>query len=137
MFRKIIKYFSRNIFILIIEDEKTQIELIKKDLEKRYSNFLITNDGESGLEMAKQERPDVIILDCILPKMQGEEVCKNLKGDEETKDIPVIFVTQKGERSFIECFSAGATQHIVKPFKSGEILTAVKYVLKKSTFSKG
>ncbi len=133
MFQKFIKYFSRNIVILIVEDEKTQIELIKKDLSRRYSNFLIVKDGESGLEIARKEKPDLIILDCILPRMQGEEVCKQLKDSESTKDIPVIFVTQKGKKSFVDCFLAGSAYHIVKPFKAMEILTAVKDVLRNST----
>lgn len=78
--------------ILLIEDEQLQIEVMLRALRKEY-NTLLATDGREGLNMARSENPDLIILDVFLPKMKGTEVLKKLKSDEDTKDIPVIVMT--------------------------------------------
>ncbi len=86
--------------------------------------------GEAGLEIATKRRPDLIILDVILPKMKGREVCAKLKEDSKTKDIPIIFLTAKESTDDIKAeLEAGAVAHITKPLTNHQLLLEVRKIL--------
>ena len=110
--------------ILVVDDEELTTELAKTFLEKHGFEVSIASDGEEGLTMAEAEIPDLILLDVMLPSMDGFAVCKKLKENEKFKDTPILMFTAKGLSSDIEKGEAvGADEYIVKPF-SGKALVA-------------
>ncbi|MCC7202331.1 MAG: response regulator [Nitrospirae bacterium] len=120
------------ITILIVDDENDILTLLKYNLENSGFRVISAQDGPEALNIAKKERPDLIILDIMLPSMEGTEVCKILKGDETTKHIPVIMLTAKGEEvDRIVGFELGADDYIIKPFSPRELVLRVKAVLKR------
>ena len=119
--------------ILVIEDERDLAGLVAFNLEKEGYKTVIACDGIQGLEMARQQNPDLILLDLMLPGMLGTEVCKHLKKTEETSQIPVIMLTAKGEEiDKVVGFEVGADDYVVKPFSIRELVLRVKAVLRRS-----
>lgn len=114
--------------ILIIEDDDAIRDVIRYALESNgFEKTLSAADGLSGLEIARRERPSLILLDLMLPKMDGLEVCRNLKRDEETRDIPVVMLTAKSEESDIVLgLEIGAVDYITKPFSSKILVARVR-----------
>ena len=110
--------------ILVVDDEELTTELAKTFLEKHGFKVIIAYDGEEGLRLAETDNPDIILLDVMLPSMDGFAVCKKLKENEKFKDTPILMFTAKGLSSDIEKGEAcGADEYIVKPF-SGKALVA-------------
>ena len=110
--------------ILVVDDEELTTVLAKTFLEKHGFEVIIASDGEEGLRMAEAENPDLVLLDVMLPSMDGFAVCKKLKENEKFKDTPILMFTAKGLSSDIEQGEAcGADEYIVKPF-SGKALVA-------------
>jgi len=123
--------------ILIIEDERDLAELLAFNLGKEGFQTIIALDGRSGLDMARSERPDIILLDLMLPEMGGIDVCKLLRKQENTAGIPVIMVTAKGEEiDKVVGFEVGADDYLVKPFSTRELLLRVKAILRRSSAEK-
>ena len=119
--------------VLVIEDEKDLAELVAFHLEKEGFRPLIAGDGASGLEEARSAKPDLILLDLMLPGMMGTEVCRALKGSGETAAIPVIMLTAKGEEiDRVVGFEVGADDYVVKPFSIRELMLRVRAVLRRS-----
>jgi two-component system, OmpR family, phosphate regulon response regulator PhoB len=119
--------------ILIIEDEKDLAELIAFNLEKEGYQPLVALDGTSGLETARSGNPDMILLDLMLPGLQGTEICKMLKSSDKTAKIPIVMLTAKGEEiDRVVGFEVGADDYIVKPFSSRELMLRIKAVLRRS-----
>lgn len=119
--------------ILVIEDEKDLADLVAFNLEKEGYRALLANDGVTGLEKARDNSPDLILLDLMLPGMPGTEVCKLLKSSEKTARIPVIMLTAKGEEiDRVVGFEVGADDYVLKPFSTRELLLRVKAVLRRS-----
>lgn len=124
--------------ILIIEDEHDLAELVAFNLEKEGYRPLVALDGTSGLEAARRNLPDLILLDLMLPGIMGTELCKLLKNNEKTAAIPVIMLTAKGEEiDRVVGFEVGADDYIVKPFSSRELLLRIKAVLRRAIPDKG
>ncbi len=118
--------------ILIIDDEKDIIKLISYNLEKEGYRIISALDGERGLEIIFKEKPDLIILDLMLPGLDGLELCKILKRNEETSSIPIIMLTAKGEEADIVVgLELGADDYITKPFSPRVLLARVKAVLRR------
>ena len=117
--------------ILFIEDEPTLQKAISRFLEQEGYQVMNALDGDLGLEIAKKEKPDLILLDIILPKKDGFEVLKGLKEDETTKDIPVIFLTNlEGDDDVEKALSLGATTYLVKAnYKLEEITKKIEETL--------
>lgn len=116
--------------ILIIEDEAEMVEMIKMRLEANNYEVLAAYDGWSGLEMAKKEKPDLIILDLMLPKMDGYKVCVMLKRDQRYMKIPIIMFTARAQESDEKLgFECGADAYITKPFESQTLLSKIKELL--------
>ena len=127
-------YFNQEmkLTILIVDDENDILTLLKYNLEKAGFRVISAQDGPEAVNTAKKERPDLILLDIMLPSMEGTEVCKILKGNEATRHIPVIMLTAKGEEvDRIVGFELGADDYIIKPFSPRELVLRVKAVLKR------
>ena len=119
--------------ILIIEDERDLADLVAFNLEKEGYRTLTALDGANGLELARSQPPDLILLDLMLPGMMGMEVCKILKKSKKTAHIPVIMLTARGEEiDRVVGFEVGADDYVVKPFSTRELLLRVKAVLRRS-----
>jgi len=119
--------------VLIIEDEKDLAELIAFHLEKEGFRSVIAADGITGLQEAKSSHPDLILLDLMLPGMMGTELCRVLKGAEQTAGIPIIMLTAKGEEiDRVVGFEMGADDYVVKPFSNRELMLRVRAVLRRN-----
>lgn len=119
--------------ILIIDDDSEIMDWLTFDLKLSGFSIDSANDGLSGLQKACQNSYDLIILDIMMPKMDGFEVCKNLRQLANTKDIPVIMLTAKGTiEDKVIGFSAGADDYLVKPFDIQELLMRMRALLRRS-----
>jgi len=117
--------------ILIVEDEKLTVEMLTYPLEEEGFEIISASDGEEGLLKAYRDKPSLIILDIMLPKLNGIEVCKRLKNDFKTKNIPLIMLTCRDDMDFkLESFRNGADDYIIKPFDLRELLAKVKSILR-------
>ncbi len=124
--------------ILIIEDDTDIAKLVEWHLQAEGHQTLISEDGVKGLETAISKRPDLIVLDLMLPGMDGLSVCKTLKRNEATEGIPVIMLTARGEEvDRIVGFELGADDYIVKPFSPREFVLRVRAVLRRFEPDKG
>ncbi len=113
--------------ILIVDDVPKNIELAASILQTKNYNITFAKSGSIALEKVKSIDFDLILLDVMMPEMDGFEVCQHLKDDENTKDIPVIFLTAKSEtENVIKGFELGAVDYVTKPFKTDELLARVK-----------
>ena len=119
--------------ILIVEDEKDIIKMLEYNLKKEGFKVNDTRDGESALEEARRGHPDIILLDLMLPGIDGLEVCKSLKNDPKTSSIPVIMLTAKSQESDkIVGLELGADDYITKPFSPRELIARIKAVLRRA-----
>jgi two-component system phosphate regulon response regulator PhoB len=118
--------------ILIIEDESDVADLLTLNLRKAGFRTSTAADGASGLQKARDARPDFIILDLMLPKMSGLEVCKILKGDTATSPIPILMLTAKAEEiDRIVGLEFGADDYVTKPFSPREIVLRIRAILRR------
>jgi two-component system, OmpR family, phosphate regulon response regulator PhoB len=118
--------------VLIIEDEKDLAELLSFNLEKEGFAATCIHDGKLGLEHARADIPDLILLDLMLPGLLGTEVCKALRKDQRTAQIPIIMITAKGDEiDRVVGFEVGADDYIVKPFSMREVALRVKAVMRR------
>jgi two-component system alkaline phosphatase synthesis response regulator PhoP len=119
--------------ILIVDDEEDIIKMLKIRLEANNYEILSASDGQEGLNKARQERPDLIILDLMLPKIDGHKVCRMLKFDENYKNIPIIMFTAKvDEKDRDISIQTKADAFISKPFEIKMLLDKVSELLNKS-----
>jgi two-component system phosphate regulon response regulator PhoB len=117
--------------IIVIEDEPDIANLLTFHLRSDGYECLVARDGKKGLHLAQTERPDLVLLDLMLPGMSGTDVCKALKGNAEYAHIPVIMLTAKGDEvDRILGFELGADDYVVKPFSPRELMLRIKTVLK-------
>ena len=124
--------------ILVVDDEADILNLLKYNLEKAGFTVLLAKDGPEAIESAVKNRPHLILLDIMLPDMEGTEVLKRLKGAQETRAIPVIMLTAKGEEvDKIVGFELGAEDYITKPFSPRELVLRARAVLKRSINANG
>jgi len=113
--------------ILVIDDEPVNIQLLRRKLEWEGLDVLSARNGHEGLELAKAKTPDLILLDIMMPGMDGFEVCQKLREDENTKSIPVIFVTaQNSKQGKLEGLQAGAVDYITKPIDLDETTARIR-----------
>jgi len=119
--------------ILIVEDESDVVDLISLNLRKAGGFAISTaSDGASGLTKARAEKPDFIILDLMLPKMPGLEVCKILKSDSATRHIPILMLTAKAEEiDRIVGLEFGADDYVTKPFSPREVVLRIQAILRR------
>ena len=121
--------------VLIVEDEKDVVDLLTLNLRKAGAFTISTaSDGVAGLNKARDERPDFVILDLMLPKMPGLEVCKILKTDPATRQIPIMMLTAKAEEiDRIVGLEFGADDYVVKPFSPREVVLRINAILRRGT----
>ncbi len=118
--------------VLVIEDERNILELVKYNLEQEGFTVHAANRGDLGLEQARKILPDLIILDLMLPALDGIEICKILKQAEKTAGIPIIMLTAKSEESDkIVGLELGADDYVTKPFSPKELVARVKAILRR------
>jgi len=118
--------------ILIIEDDKHISKLVKYNLEKTGYDCTIVEDGEKALDVLSKQGIDLILLDIMLPEMDGFEVCRLIKQDTKLKNIPIIMLTAKGEEvDRIVGLELGADDYVVKPFSPRELMLRIKAILKR------
>jgi two-component system alkaline phosphatase synthesis response regulator PhoP len=118
--------------ILIVEDEKDIIEVLRYYLEKENYRIHVAQDGFNALELASKIIPNLILLDLMLPRLDGIETCRRLKADERLRDIPVIMVTAKAEEADkIKGLEIGADDYVTKPFSAKELVARVKAHLRR------
>ena len=120
--------------ILIVEDEKDIIKMLEYNLKKEGFKVIDARDGEDALDLALREYPDLILLDLMLPGIDGLEVCKALKKEAKTATIPIIMLTAKGQESDkVVGLELGADDYITKPFSPRELIARIKAVLRRVT----
>lgn len=124
---------SKNKKILIVDDEKDIVETLKFLLESEGLNCITAYDGEEALNKAKTENPDLVILDVMLPKINGYKVCRLLKFDIKYKKIPILMVTARSQdEDKVIGEETGADEYITKPFDIEELVATVKKYLNSS-----
>lgn len=123
---------SESATILIVEDEQDIRELLAYNLEKEGYATVQAADGKEGLELARSRKPDLILLDLMLPKMDGLAVCRELERDSGTVRIPIIMLTARGEDvDRILGFELGADDYVVKPFSPRELMLRISAIMKR------
>ena len=119
--------------ILVVEDESDVVDIVRYHLVKAGFKVLAAAAGDKGLEMARRRRPNLIILDLMLPGMTGQEVCRALKADTNTETIPVMMLTARNKpHERVEGLELGADDYVTKPFSTRELVLRVQAVLKRS-----
>ena len=122
--------------ILVVDDEPDIVEIIQYNLEKSGFNVIIAEDGPIAVEKARDELPDLIILDLMLPGLEGTDVCRILKQDERTRSIPILMLTAKSEEiDRVIGLELGADDYVVKPFSPREIALRIRNILRRNTNS--
>ena len=113
--------------ILLIDDDEKLGDLLGTYFELFYLTLLVAHEPQAGLEMLDQEDPDLVILDIMLPEIDGFEVCRRIKADDETKHIPVVMLTAKKSREdMARGEQVGADWYITKPFKSAMVIETIQ-----------
>lgn len=113
--------------ILIVDDSPTNLDVLFDYLRDSGFKVLVAEDGEGALQRAGYAQPDIILLDVLMPGLDGFETCRRLKGNEETKDIPVIFMTALSDTvDKLKGFEAGAVDYVTKPVEVAEVLARVR-----------
>jgi two-component system, OmpR family, phosphate regulon response regulator PhoB len=119
--------------VLVVEDEADMVDLLRNHLSKAGFGVLIARDGLTRLEMARKNRPDLIILNILLPHMDGFAVCKALKNTAETASPPILILTARGETSErVKGVELGADDYLVKPFSMREVSLRIQALLRRS-----
>jgi two-component system alkaline phosphatase synthesis response regulator PhoP/two-component system response regulator VicR len=117
--------------ILAVDDEKHIVRLVQVNLERAGYQVLTAYDGIDALEKVKAEKPDMIVCDVMMPRMDGFEVLRNLKADAGTRDIPVIMLTAKAQDADVfKGWQSGVDAYLTKPFNPMELLAFVKRIFK-------
>jgi two-component system phosphate regulon response regulator PhoB len=118
--------------ILIVDDEEDILELLKYNLSREGYKVISATTGEEGLKLARTKGPDLVILDLMLPGVDGLEVCRELKGDKSTVNIPIIMLTAKSEEAdMVTGLEMGADDYIPKPFSPRVVLARMKSIFRR------
>jgi two-component system, OmpR family, phosphate regulon response regulator PhoB len=118
--------------VLVAEDEGALITLLRYNLEREGYRVLEAQNGEEALLIANEENPDVVLLDWMLPQLSGIEVCRRLRGRQETRNVPIIMLTARGEETDrIRGLDTGADDYITKPFSMTELLARLRAVVRR------
>ena len=122
--------------ILVVEDEPNQVELIEFNLNSEGYEVVVARDGEEALNLAEEENPDLILLDWMLPKVSGIEVCRQLRRSKMTREIPIVMLTARSEESDkIRGLDIGADDYITKPYSIKELLARVRAAMRRPSAS--
>lgn len=118
--------------ILVVDDEEDLLDLIEYNLKKEGFNVLKAEDGKEGIEVAREHSPDLVLLDIMMPNMDGLEVVEVMRGDDRLKRIPIIFLTARGdEKTEVEGLNKGGDDYITKPISTTKLISRIKAVLRR------
>ncbi len=118
--------------VLVVEDEEALAQLLKYNLEKEGYHVTVAVDGEEALVAADESKPDLIVLDWMLPKAPGIEVCRRLRARQETRNTPIVMLTARSEESDrVRGLDIGADDYITKPFSMSELLARLRAVMRR------
>ena len=118
--------------ILVVEDEDALSTLLQYNLEKEGYSVTVADDGEEALVSIDERQPDLVVLDWMLPKVSGIEVCRRLRGKAETRNIPIVMLTARGEESDrVRGLDTGADDYLTKPFSMVELAARIRAVLRR------
>jgi CheY-like chemotaxis protein len=116
--------------IMLVDDSSTALMMEKSILSKRDFEVVTARDGEEAVAKSVAERPDLILMDVMMPRMNGFEACRRIRTDPQTKDIPIILVTTRGETDNMETgYAAGCSDYVTKPINGLELLTKLEDLL--------
>lgn len=119
-------------YILVMEDEDALATLLQYNLEKEGYDVVVVADGEEGLVQIDERQPDLVLLDWMLPKVSGIEVCRRIRGRPETRNLPIIMLTARGEESDrVRGLDTGADDYLTKPFSMTELIARIRAVLRR------
>jgi two-component system phosphate regulon response regulator PhoB len=119
-------------YILVMEDEDALATLLQYNLEKEGYEVVVAADGEEGLVQIDERQPDLVLLDWMLPKVSGIEVCRRIRGRPETRNLPIIMLTARGEESDrVRGLDTGADDYLTKPFSMTELIARIRAVLRR------
>ena len=119
-------------FVLVVEDEDALATLLQYNLDKEGYEVALAGDGEEALILVDERQPDLVVLDWMLPKVSGIEVCRRLRSRPETRNIPIILLTARGEETDrIRGLDTGADDYVVKPFSMTELTARIRAVLRR------
>jgi len=119
--------------ILVVDDEQDLLDLIEYNLMKEGYNVLTADNGLDGIKIAKKNNPDLILLDIMMPRMDGLEVCDLLKEDDNLKDTPVVFLTARGdEKTEVKGLDMGADDYLTKPISTTKLISRINAVLRRA-----
>ena len=118
--------------ILVVDDEQDLLDLIEYNLKKEGFDVLKAEDGLEGMEAAREHSPDLVLLDIMMPKMDGMEVVERMRDDKKLKRIPIIFLTARGdEKTEVEGLDKGGDDYITKPISTTKLISRIKAVLRR------
>jgi DNA-binding response OmpR family regulator len=116
--------------ILVVDDDPVILKLLEVNFEMEGFTVLVAHDGEEGIEVARQDRPDVIVSDIMMPKRSGLELVSELKGDPDTSDIPIILLSAKAQNADVRTgLDSGADDYVTKPFEPLDLVDRVNRLL--------
>jgi two-component system phosphate regulon response regulator PhoB len=119
-------------YVLVMEDEDALATLLSYNLEKEGYRVVVAADGEEGMLQIEERLPDLVLLDWMLPKLSGIEVCRRIRGKSETRNMPIIMLTARGEESDrIRGLDTGADDYLTKPFSMVELIARIRAVLRR------
>ena len=119
--------------ILIVEDEAPLVTLLRYNLEREGFAVLDAQDGEEALAIAREQKPDLVLLDWMLPLMSGIELCRQLRRNPETRALPVVMLTARGEEGDkLRGLDSGADDYVTKPFSPSELVARIRAVLRRA-----
>jgi two-component system, OmpR family, phosphate regulon response regulator PhoB len=120
--------------VLIVEDEADIVTLLQYNLEKEGFRTMVANDGEEALTTIKETAPNIVLLDWMLPLTSGIEVCRQMRRNPRTRDVPIIMLTARGEEADkVRGLNAGADDYIAKPFSVAELLARMRAVMRRAS----
>src|SRR6516162_2716142 len=120
--------------ILVVEDEKDLQEVLAYNLRQAGHSVIVVGSGRDGLAAVPEHRPDLVLLDLMLPDVSGIEICRKLKSEPGTKEVPIVMVTAKGDEvDRVVGFELGADDYVVKPYSLRELLLRVDAVLRRTS----
>ena len=116
--------------VLVVDDDPVILKLLEVNFEMEGFTVLVAHDGEEGIEVARQDRPDVIVSDIMMPKRSGLELVTELKGDPDTSDIPIILLSAKAQNADVRSgLDSGADDYVTKPFEPMDLVDRVNRLL--------
>ncbi|MGN8225429.1 response regulator transcription factor [Gracilimonas sp. BCB1] len=118
--------------ILVVDDEKDLLDLIEYNLKKEGFAVLKAENGEEGIKIAKEHKPDLVLMDIMMPKMDGMEAVETMRADDDLKSIPIIFLTARSdEKTEVEGLDKGGDDYITKPISTTKLISRIKAVMRR------